>query len=153
MLDAHRVRKFLIEHGVGYEIDRHPLAYTAQEIAALEHVPGRQFAKPVLVMADGTLVMTVLSANQRLDLDKARKVLGRENVRLAREDEFAPVFDDCERGAEPPFGNLYGVPVYIDEDLPSDEIVFNAGSHTETMRISMIEYLGLVHPEKADLAV
>lgn len=151
-LEAHRVRRFLIEHGVGYEVEHHPPAFTAQEVAAVEHLPGRMFAKPVMVLADGRLIMAVLSANRRLDLDKARKVLGSEHVRLAREEEFAPVFEDCERGAEPPFGQLYGVPVYLDEDLPTDEIVFNAGSHTETMRMSMTEYLGLVHPTRADLA-
>ncbi len=151
-LEAHRVRKFLIEHGVAYEVEQHPPAFTAQEVAALEHVPGRMFAKPVLVMADGRLAMTVLPASKRLDLDKARRALGCEHLRLAREEEFAPAFEDCERGAEPPFGNLYGIPVYVDEELPPDEIVFNAGSHTETMRMSTIEYLGLVHPVKADLA-
>jgi len=152
-LDAHRVRKFLISHGVGYQVERHPLAYTAQEVAAVEHVPGRIFAKPVIVNADGRLIMTVLPAHRLLDLDKLKSLLGSEDVRLAREDEFAPVFDDCERGAEPPFGNLYGLPVIVDEHIPPDEMVFNAGSHTETMRISTQEYLGLVHPEKADLAL
>lgn len=153
MLDAHRVRRYLMEHGVGYEIEHHVPAFTAQEVAAVEHVPGHKFAKPVMVMADGRLVMTVLSANKRLDLDKAKQVLHSEDVRLAREEEFAPVFDDCERGAEPPFGNLYGIEVLVDEDIPSDEMVFNAGSHTETMKISTIDYLGVVHPVKADLSL
>lgn len=152
-LDAHRVRKYLISHGVGYELERHPPAYTAQEIAAVEHVPGRTFAKPVIVNADGRLIMTVLSANRLLDMDKVKAVLGSDDVRLAREEEFAPIFDDCERGAEPPFGNLYGIPVLVDEDLPPDEMVFNAGSHTETMKVSTVEYLSLVHAEKADLAL
>jgi Ala-tRNA(Pro) deacylase len=152
-LDAHRVRKYLISHGVGYEVGHHAPAYTAQETAAVEHIPGRKFAKPVIVIADGRLVMTVLPANRLLDLDKVKAVLGSDDVRLAREEEFAPVFDDCERGAEPPFGNLYGLPVIVDLDLPPDEMVFNAGSHTETMKVSTTEYLGLVHPEKADLAL
>ncbi len=152
-LDAHRVRKFLIAHGVGYEVEHHPLAYTSQEVAAVEHVPGRKFAKPVIVYADGRLIMTVLPANRLLDLDKVKALLGSDEVRLAREEEFAPVFDDCERGAEPPFGNLYGLPVIVDDELPDDEMVFNAGSHTETMKMSTLEYLSLVHPEKADLAL
>ena len=152
-LDAHRVRKFLISHGVAYEVEHHPLAYTAQEVAAVEHVPGRKFAKPVIVNADGRLVMTVLPANRRLDLEKVKAVLGSEDARIAREEEFAPIFDDCERGAEPPFGNLYGMPVIVDTNLPDDEMVFNAGSHTETMKLSTAEYMGLVHPETADLAL
>ena len=125
---------------------------TAQEVAAAEHVPGRKFAKPVIVNADGKLIMTVLPANRLLDLEKVKAkwiaktfdLAGRRNSRL--------IFDDCERGAEPPFGNLYGLPTIVDIDLTTEEIVFNAGSHTETMKISTIEYLGLVHP-KADLAL
>ena len=152
-MDAHRVRKYLISHGVGYELEQHSLAYTAQEVAAAEHIPGRKFAKPVIVNADGKLIMTVLPANRLLDLEKVKATLGCEDVRLAREEEFAPIFDDCERGAEPPFGNLYGIPTIIDADLTTEEMIFNAGSHTETMKIPTIEYLGLVHPEKADLAL
>lgn len=152
-MDAHRVRKYLISHGVGYKVEQHPLAYTAQEVAAAEHIPGHMFAKPVIVNADGKLIMTVLPANRLLDLEKVKSTLGSEDVRLAREEEFAPIFDDCERGAEPPFGNLYGLPTIVDVDLTTEEIVFNAGSHTETMKIPTIEYLGLVHPEKADLAL
>ena len=152
-MDAHRVRKYLTSHGVGYELEQHPLAYTAQEVAAAEHVPGRKFAKPVIVNADGKLIMTVLPANRLLDLEKVKATLGCEDVRLAREEEFAPIFDDCERGAEPPFGNLYGLPTIVDADLTTEEMIFNAGSHTETMKIPTIEYLGLVHPEKADLAL
>lgn len=152
-LEAHRVRKYLISHGVGYEVEQHPPAFTAQETAAAEHVSGRSFAKPVIVNADGRLIMTVLPANRLLDLEKLKEILGSEDVRLASEEEFAPIFDDCERGAEPPFGNLYGLPMIVDVDLTADEVTFNAGSHTETMKISTIEYLGLVHPEKADLAL
>jgi len=152
-MDAHRVRKYLVTHGVAYETQRHPPAYTAQEVAATEHVPGRKFAKPVIVNADGNLIMTVLPANRLLDLEKVKATLGSADVRLAREEEFAPIFDDCERGAEPPFGNLYGLPTIVDIDLTAEELVFNAGSHTETMKMATIEYLGLVHPEKADLAL
>lgn len=152
-MDAHRVRKYLISHGVGYVVEQHPLAYTAQEVAAAEHIPGRKFAKPVIINAEGKLIMAVLSANQRLDLEKVKATLGSDDVRLAREEEFAPIFDDCERGAEPPFGNLYGLPTIVDIDLTTEELVFNAGSHTETMKIPTVEYFGLVHPEKADLAL
>lgn len=152
-MEAHRVRKYLISHGVGYDVQHHAPAFTAQEVAAAEHIPGRAFAKPVIVNADGRLVMIVLTADRLLDLEKVKTTLGSEDVRLAREDEFAPLFDDCERGAEPPFGNLYGLPTLVDIDLTTEELTFNAGTHTETMKISTIEFLGLVHPEKADLAL
>ncbi len=152
-LEAHRVRTFLISHGVDYEVEQHPVAYTAQEVAAAGHIPGRTFAKPVIVNADGRLIMTVVPADRLLDLEKVKTTLGSDDVRLASEDEFAPIFDDCQRGAEPPFGNLYGLPMLVDIDLTTEELTFNVGSHTETMKISTIEYLGLVHPEKAELAL
>ena len=152
-MEAHRVRTYLISHGVDYEVEEHPLAYTAQEVAAAQHISGRTFAKPVIVNADGRLIMTVLPADRLLDLEKVKDMLGSEDVRLATEDEFAPIFEDCERGAEPPFGNLYGLPMLVDIDLTTEELTFNAGTHTETMKISTIEYLGLVHPEKAELAL
>jgi Ala-tRNA(Pro) deacylase len=152
-MEAHRVRKYLISHGVGYEVEHHPPAYTAQEVAAVEHISGKGFAKPVIVNADGRLIMVVLPANRMLDLEKLKALLNSDDVRLAREDEFAPIFEDCERGAEPPFGNLYGLPTIVDIDLTSEEVVFNAGSHTETMKLPTIEYLGLVQAEKADVAL
>ena len=152
-MEAHRVRKFLISHGVGYEIKEHPRAITAQEVAAVEHVSGRKFAKPVIVNADGRLIMIVLPANRLVDFDKVRAVLNSDDVRLAGEEEFAPIFDDCERGAEPPFGNLYGLPTIVDIDLTTEEVVFNAGSHTKTMKLPTIEYLGLVQAERADVAL
>jgi Ala-tRNA(Pro) deacylase len=152
-MEAHRVREYLISHGVDYEIEQHPRAFTAQEVAAAEHVSGRKFAKPVIVNADGRLIMIVLPANRLLDLEKVKAMLGADDVRLAREEEFAPIFDDCERGAEPPFGNLYGLPTIVDVDLTTEEVVFNAGSHTETMKLPTLKYLGLVHPEKADVAL
>ena len=152
-MDAQRVRRHLISHGVGYQVQEHPPAYTAQEVAAVEHVSGKEFAKPVIVNADGRLIMIVLPANRLLDLDKLKALLNSDHVRLAREDEFAPIFDECERGAEPPFGNLYGLPTIVDNCLTSEEVVFNAGSHTETMKLPTIEYLGLVHPETADVAL
>ncbi|MDR9451289.1 MAG: YbaK/EbsC family protein [Acidimicrobiia bacterium] len=152
-MDAQRVRRHLISHGVGYQVQEHPPAYTAQEVAAVEHVSGKEFAKPVIVNADGRLIMIVLPANRLLDLDKLKALLNSDHVRLAREDEFAPIFDDCERGAEPPFGNLYGLPTIVDSCLTSEEVVFNAGSHTKTMKLATIEYLGLVHPETADVAL
>ena len=152
-IEAHRVRKYLISHGVDYEVHQHPPAYTAQEVAAADHVSGRKFAKPVIVNADGRLIMVVLPANRLLDLEKLKALLNADDVRLASENEFAPIFDDCERGAEPPFGNLYGLPTIVDIDLNTEEVVFNAGSHTETMKLPTLEYLGLVHPEKADVAL
>lgn len=147
-----RLEAYLREHQVPYRLDEHRLAYTAQEIAAIEHVPGKQMAKVVIVMADGKPVMLALPAVSRIALDQAARDLGATEVRIAREEEFARLFPDCEVGAMPPFGNLYQVPVWVDRTLTEDEtIVFNAGSHTETMRVAYADFARLVEPKVADL--
>ncbi len=152
MMTAERVRAHLDEQGIRYELDDHPVAYTAQEIAAAEHVAGETFAKPTLLMADGKLVMAVLPGPLRVDLEKAREPLGADEVRLATEAEFSPAFPDCEVGAEPPIGNLYGLPVYVDDRLTASRIVFNAGSHHQTMAMALGDFLDIVKPTRIDLA-
>ena len=152
IMTAERVRAHLDEQGIRYELADHPVAYTAQEIAAAEHVAGETFAKPTLLMADGKLVMAVLPGPRRVDFDKARRALGAEEVRLAKEAEFSSAFPDCEVGAEPPFGNLYGLPVYVDERLTASPIVFNAGSHRQTMTMALSDFVDVVTPIRADLA-
>lgn len=149
---AERVRSFLTENGITFTTTHHRPAYTAQETAATEHIPGRSFAKPVILIADGHPVMTVLTADSRVDLDKAGDAIGASEVRLATEAEFAPLCPDCERGAEPPFGNLYDMPVYLDTRFDSDVMYFAAGNHGETIRMETGDYLRLVQPQRADLA-
>jgi Ala-tRNA(Pro) deacylase len=152
MMTAERVRARLDELGIRYELVDHPLAYTAQEIAAVEHVAGESFAKPTLLIADGSLVMAVLPAPLRVDFEKARRALGAEDLRLAKEADFSSAFPDSEVGAEPPFGDLYGLPVYVDERLTASRIVFNAGSHRQTMTMALRDFLDAVQPIRADLA-
>jgi Ala-tRNA(Pro) deacylase len=150
---AHRVREHLISHGVGYEIHEHPETYTAQELAATEHVPGRRVAKPVILAADGSLVMAVLAAPDHVSLTKARQELGCEEVRIAGELEFGSVFSDCELGAEPPFGTLYGIPTYVDERLlAAEEILFSGGDHTHSIRISTTDYMEMSDAIRVDIA-
>jgi Ala-tRNA(Pro) deacylase len=152
IMTAERVRAHLDEQGIRYELADHPVAYTAQEIAAAEHVAGESFAKPTLLMADRKLVMAVLPGPLRVDFEKAREALGADEVRLANEAEFSPAFPDCEVGAEPPFGHLYGLPVYADDRLTASRIVFNAGSHHQTMAMALSDFLDIVKPIRADLA-
>ena len=152
-MSGERVRTFLMEHGVRYETRAHRRAFTAGEIAEAEHVPGEQMAKVVMVHSDEGLVMAVLPGNQRLDLDKAKTALKSTGVRLATEAEFSSRFPDCEVGAEPPFGALYGVAMLVDHTLQSEEITFNAGTHTETLTMALGDYLELTKPERVDLAV
>ncbi len=146
------LENYLTEHHVPFERQQHPVAYTAQEVASSEHVPGELVAKVVMVMADDRLVMAVLPAPYRLDLAKTKTLLGAEDVRLAREDEFAPVFPDCEVGAMPPFGNLYGLPVWVDTALAEDEtIICQAGTHTDTVSLTYEDFERLVQPTVAEL--
>lgn len=148
-----RLEQFLRENGVSFEIQHHPTAYTAQEVAASEHVPGNMFAKTVMVMADGNLVMLVLPASFDVHFARTAGALGAQEVRLATEDEFSGIFPDCEIGAEPPFGNLYGLPVWADRTLEQEEtIVFRAGTHSDTISMSYGDFARLAAPRIADIA-
>ena len=130
----------------------HPIAYTAQDVAAVEHVSGKVVAKVVVAMANAQPVMLVVPANLRIDLDKAKRNLKVPDLRLASEQEFAGLFADCEVGAMPPFGNLFGLPVYVDRSLTADpEIIFQAGTHTDTVKMRYSDFQRLVKPEVRDL--
>lgn len=148
-----KVEQLLRDRHVPFVVHHHPLAYTAQEVAAAEHVPGRLVAKVVIAFADDRMVMLALPAPQKVDLLKFAEEVCTDNVRLASEREFAHVFADCETGAMPPFGNLYGMPVFVDKRLAADDrIVFQAGTHTDTIELNYAAYAELVHPRVADFA-
>jgi Ala-tRNA(Pro) deacylase len=140
-----------MEHGVRYETRTHPEAFTTGEVAEAEHVPGKSMAKAVMLMAGERLVMAVIPGNRMLDLDKARETLRVEEIRLAEEREFAPLFPDCEPGAEPPFGALYDVPTLVDLTLDGPRITFSAGTHTDTITMDLGDYLELTHPQRSDV--
>ena len=149
-----RLENYLRENQVPFEEQHHPRAVTAQEVAASEHVPGRMLAKTVMVLADGEIAMLALPAPYQVDLEKAAAALGVDEARLAEEEEFEDSFPDCEVGAMPPFGNLYGVPVYVEKTLAEDEtIVFRSGTHTETMSVSYSDFERLVEPTVAQFAL
>jgi Ala-tRNA(Pro) deacylase len=148
-----RLEQYLREHSVAYEVQHHPLAYTAQEVAASEHLPGKELAKTVIVITDDRSVMVVLPATRNVQVSKLGTALGASQARLAEEREFQSTFADCEVGAMPPFGNLYGMDVYVDRTLSEDErIVFRAGTHTDTMRIKYADFARLVKPVVVDIA-
>ncbi|MGH7796303.1 MAG: aminoacyl-tRNA deacylase [Candidatus Binatia bacterium] len=133
---------------VPYEIFNHPLAYTAQEIAAKQHVSGNEIAKVVMLEVDESLIMAVIAGNQKISLDVARASLGAVRVRLATEDEFISRFPGCEIGAMPPFGNLFGLRAVIDPALEKDgHIYFNAGNHVQTVRLRYKDFLALAKPQ------
>jgi Ala-tRNA(Pro) deacylase len=141
------LREFLDSNRVKYVIITHSPAYTAREIAASTHIPGREIAKTVIVKIDGRLAMAVLPASELVDLDLLADAAFARRVELAEEEEFGHRFPDCQLGAMPPFGNLYGMDVYVAESLTEDEeIAFNAGSHTELVRMAYPDYARLVKP-------
>jgi len=148
-----KVRTFLDSHHIKYLVISHSLAYTAQGVAALTHVSGKQLAKTVIVKIDGLLAMVVLPASLHVNMDRLKKVTGALQVELASEHEFKDAFPDCEVGAMPPFGNLYDMPVYADAALAEyEEITFTAGTHRELVRMSWEDMLRLVNPAVHELA-
>ena len=147
------LRTLLDEAKISYEVYTHPLAYTAQEIAAKQHVPGKEMAKVVMLEVDDKLVMGVLPGSLKVHVDTARASLGASSVRLATEDEFTARFPHCEIGAMPPFGNLFGLQVVVDPTLAKDEyIYFNAGNHVQTVRMKYKDFADLVKPRFARLS-
>ena len=148
------IKEFLDTAHVSYRHAIHSPAYTAQEIAHLQHISGKELAKAVMVVADKELIMAVLPASHRLDLDALKKHLGARKVRLAQEEEFEKTFPGCELGAMPPLGNLYHVSVWVDEALHNNpSLVFNAGSHTDTVEMSYADFERLVRPSRGRFAV
>lgn len=151
---AKSLKNYLDERNVKYITITHSPAYTAQEVAHSAHIPGNGLAKTVMVITDGALAMAVLPANRRVQVQVLREVTACDDVRLAHEGEFKKVFPDCETGAMPPFGNLYDMPVYISSELAAEpEIIFNAGSHTELIRMAWRDYQSLVQPHVAEFAM
>src|SRR6185437_3729864 len=144
---------YLSAQQISFQEQQHPIAYTAQDVAAREHLPGKQVAKVVMAFADGQPIMMVLPAPYRVNLSGVGPLLGAREVRLADEAEMEHLFPDCEVGAMPPFGNLYHLPVYVDQSLAEDEyIVFQIGTHTETMRLAYKDFARLVSPTVAMFA-
>lgn len=139
--------EFLDSQHIWYQHCIHTLAYTAQGIAHAQHVSGKQLAKVVMVMADGSLIMTVVPGNHRVDLERLGEILNAGFVRLATEDEFRDLFPDCELGAMPPLGNLYRLEVWVDAAVRAHpHILFNAGTHSETILMNFADFDRLVQP-------
>jgi Ala-tRNA(Pro) deacylase len=152
MLSLNKLKEFLDNSLVPYEVLTHPLAFTAQQLAAVQHVKGKQLAKVVVARSGSEFIMIVLPAPYHVGLQRARAVTGRQDLEIAHESEFASLFAGCEPGAMPPFGNLYNVPVWVDESLAQDEeIVFNACTHTEAIKMKYSDFARLVHPTVAKL--
>jgi Ala-tRNA(Pro) deacylase len=139
---------FLDSHKIRYLTMHHSIAYTAQEIAGSVHIHGREFAKSVIVKLDGEMVIVVLPATEKLDTELLAGATNARKAEIASEDEFEACFPKCETGAMPPFGNLFDMDVYLEEEMTSnDRMTFNAGSHTELIQMSMKDFIDLVKPK------
>lgn len=145
------ISKFLDSQGIEYQLCTHSRAYTAQGTAQAQHLSGKRLAKVVIVVADNNkMVMTVVPASCRVDLEKMGKLLNTTWIRLATEEEFKDIFPQCELGAMPPLGNIYHLDVWIDEIFQNyPTISFNAGTHAETIQMSFADFERLVHPKEA----
>ena len=152
-MPAQKLKDFLDSHKVTYASLTHPRAYTAQEIASLAHVHGDEFAKTVIAKVDGEMVMAVLPASCHVDLHLLKEAAKGKKIALATETDFRDRFPGCETGAMPPFGQLYGMPVYVEENLTREkEIAFNAGTHEELVRLAYSDFAKLVKPKVAQFA-
>jgi Ala-tRNA(Pro) deacylase len=149
-----KLREYLDSRNVRYSVISHSPSFTAQETATIAHIPGREIAKTVIVKTDGRMMMVVLPASEMVNLKSLKHAIGAVSVELANEDEFGNVFGECEAGAMPPFGNLYGMDVVVANDLSVDrEIAFNAGTHHELVRMAYADYDRLVRPKLAAIGV
>ena len=147
-MPVQKLKEFLDKQGIKYITIRHSTAYTAQEVAASAHIPGKELAKIVMVKIDGKMTMAVLPATHNVDLELLKKVASANKVELATEEEFKGMFPGCDVGAMPPFGNLYGLDVFAEESLAQDkEIGFNAGSHAELVKLAYKDFKRLVKPK------
>ena len=152
-IPAH-ISRFLEAQHVEYQAYRHSPAYTAQGLAQVQHVSGRKVAKVVMVKADNDLLMAVVPASYRVDLEKLGAILNSERTRLATEEEFKDAFPDCELGAMPPLGNIYHIDVWIDEKLKTQPFIsFNAGTHADAIQMAFADFEKLVQPKTASFGV
>ena len=143
-----KLQAYLDSQTVKYEVETHDRTIDASRTAEAAHVPGREFAKTVIVRADGRLFMTVLPATDQVHLYQLRQSMGARDLTLADEEEIRAAFPDCELGAMPPFGHLYDMEVFVSEHLREDEhIVFNAGNHNDVIRMSYRDFDRLANPQ------
>ncbi|MFH0990805.1 MAG: YbaK/EbsC family protein [bacterium] len=145
--------KYLTANSVQYEIIEHEPAFSAHEVALASHVADKDLAKAIVIQVDEKYWMAVLRADQRINEHLIKQIFAAKHIQLAHEDDLTKLFPDCQLGAMPPFGNLYGLPIMVDEALASDEeIVFNACTHTKSIRITFKDFRRLVKPVTAQFA-
>ncbi|MFQ5723994.1 MAG: aminoacyl-tRNA deacylase [Terriglobia bacterium] len=149
-----RLKKFLDDNGVGYDVMQHDPAFTAQQLAAKMHIPGHEFVKVVVVKLDGRFALAALPAPRLVNFKELARSAGAKKCKLASEEEFKQLFPDCEVGAMSPFGNLYSLPTYVEEEVSRNEnIVINAGGHADSIRVRYADFERLARPRVAVFAM
>lgn len=147
-MPAKIIKEFLDQNNIKYVSIKHSKAFTAQEIAASAHIDGKKIAKTVVLKVDGQIVFAVLPATYKVDFDLIKESIGSKDVRLANEQEFKDKCPGCEVGAMPPMGNLFNIDTYVAASMVEDEeIAFNAGNHTELIRMNYTDFEKLVNPK------
>ena len=142
------LKRLLDENHVSYEVHAHPRAFTAKETAEADHIPPSEMAKVLVLKGHDRFLMAVLPASHTLDVDRLREAVGDTELRMASEREFADVVPACEPGAIPPFGQLFGLPLWVDDSLGRErETVFNAGNHFETVHLAYQDFARLAKPQ------
>ncbi|MDX1641120.1 MAG: YbaK/EbsC family protein [Balneolaceae bacterium] len=153
-MPLNKLINYLDKHGKKYVVTKHSPAFTAQEVAASAHVPGKEMVKTVMLKVDGDMKMVVLPSTHDVDFDAVKEVLNASEVELATEDEFEDMFPDCELGAMPPFGNLFDLDTLVAEVLTEDEVIsFNAGTHKELVKMNYTDFEELVNPQVIPVGV
>lgn len=148
-----RLHEFLQANQADYTHSKHQTALTAREVASAEHLPAREVAKTVVVHSDIGYAMLVVPANKLVDFQEVRLELGFKQFRMVTEHELNQLFPDCELGAMPPVGALYGLPVYLDAGLAEERLIaFNGGTHSDVIHMLTAEYRRLVRPVIVPLA-
>lgn len=148
-----KIKTYLSESAVSYWHKTHPVAFTSQETAAVDHISGQELGKTVVLLADGRPIMAVLPADRVINMDVLKKHVGCERLSLASEREFPERFPSCQPGAMPPFGRLFGMMLYCDRSLAAQpEVEFNAGTHVDTIRMKFSEFAQLEAPVMADFS-
>jgi Ala-tRNA(Pro) deacylase len=141
------IKQYLFHGYASYTHKKHAPAFTSQEIAEAEHVPGEQFAKTVILNTGQKLIMAVVPADHIINIDTLKQTIGCDQLTLASEKDFIEAFPACQPGAIPPFGKLFGLPVYCDNALAQQsEIEFNAGTHIDTIRMDFGSFRKLENP-------
>lgn len=147
-MPVRKLKEFLDKNKIKYTTISHSPAFTTQEIAASAHIRGRELAKTVMIKVDGKMAMAVLPASYKVDFDLLKDGIKAGKIELATESDFKDLFGECDVGAMPPFGNLYGMEVFAAESLAEDdEIAFNSGSHTELIKLAYRDFERLVKPK------